>query len=690
MNKNYIVDIETNSLNNPTKIHCIVFRNVDTSETFIFENVKKNQSDLKKFLEERVLRLIGHNIVSFDYPVLRSWFDDVMDDFNVVDTLIISRLLNYNIKGGHSLEAWGNRLKIPKVGVDIKDWSVYTPLMKERCIQDTLINLRLYEFQQKYLKDSRWDAAVKLEHELQFLCNNLTENGFPFDKQKAEELKEYLETLIKPIDEGLHKAFPPRVVEEKTITPRVTKSGALNKNDFRWLKSDDLTAFNGGPFSVFHYEPFNPASPKQIVERLNEAGWKPTEKTKGHIEAERDKSPDGKRRLESFRRVGWKVSEQNLKTLPDTAPEATRKLAQRILLASRISDLEEWLELCEEISDGLQAEDNRNGIKRFDFRNLQQNKNSFGKRDSDVSRKIIEEDRRDGERERTVSISLPKLFRIRGQFGGIGSWTQRMNHRKPNMANIPVAKRSNKDNEFETLSNDINDRMRSLWVARSGHRLVGVDADGIQMRVFAHYCNDEKLIKALIEGSKEDESDIHSVNRRGLGGLCKSRDAAKTFIYAWLLGAGFGKVSEILECSYQGAKEAVSSFIKFYPGLGELKQTKIVSDAERGYFEGLDGRLVAVPSAHKVLAGYLQNGEKIIMARAAVQWNQELNKLNIPFVFRNFVHDEWQTEVPDDDEIANKVAEVQCNSIVRQAEELSLNCPLRANAVFGYTWKDTH
>jgi DNA polymerase-1 len=266
-----------------------------------------------------------------------------------------------------------------------------------------------------------------------------------------------------------------------------------------------------------------------------------------------------------------------------------------------------------------------------------------------------------------------------------------MAHQRPNMANIPVAKRSPKDNEFEKLSNDINDDMRRLWTARPGYRLVGVDADGIQMRIFAHYVNDERLTNALISGNKDSGSDIHSVHQRALGDVCRSRDDAKTFIYAWLLGAGLRKVAEILHCSQSGAKTAVDSFIGFYPGLAHLKATQIPQDASRGYFVGLDGRYVVVPSEHKVLAGYLQNGEKIIMSRAFVSWHKELRKLGIPFVLRNFIHDEWQTEVPDEEEIAQEVARVQSEALARQTEELGLRCPVIAGKPsFGYTWQETH
>ena len=83
-------------------------------------------------------------------------------------------------------------------------------------------------------------------------------------------------------------------------------------------------------------------------------------------------------------------------------------------------------------------------------------------------------------------------------------------------------------------------------------------------------------------------------------------------------------------------KEAVSSFILRYPGLKYLKDVVIPKDAKRGYFEGFDGRYVKCDSEHLMLAGYLQNGESVIMKRANVLWRNKLIKENIFFNFSLF------------------------------------------------------
>jgi DNA polymerase-1 len=231
--------------------------------------------------------------------------------------------------------------------------------------------------------------------------------------------------------------------------------------------------------------------------------------------------------------------------------------------------------------------------------------------------------------------------------------------------------------------------MRSLWVASPGKYLVGVDADAIQLRILAHYMNDKDFIEALTKGNKDEGTDAHSLNQKALGDSCRSRDVAKTFIYAFLLGAGVGKISQILECETSAASGAIESFLTYYPGLRQLKDFRIPADAARGYFVGLDGRVVVCGSEHLMLAGYLQNGESVIMKTANQIWLDKLKKEGIEYRQVNFVHDEWQTEVNSLTD-AERVGKIKVSAIVQAGIDLNLNCPLAGNYKIGTNWLETH
>jgi DNA polymerase-1 len=634
-----ICDIETESLN-PNKIHLIVCLDTETEEIRRFYDV--HSSGKAEFLSyaATVKKWIGHHFLGFDAPVLNRLCNLSIGPEDVIDTLVLSRLFD-STRDKHSIESYGEEFGIPKQGTSISDWSVLTPEMEARCVSDVQINLRLYRKYKKYLVSPVWQEAIQTEHFVAGLCaNDLHSNGFCFDIHGAIKLKEIIDKELSLLDGALRSAFPPKVQFVKEVHPKATKHGTLNRTDFRFLGPEpDLSDYDVDcPFSRIVYREFNPASPTQIVERLNDAGWRPTEKTRGHREAEkvlrqlnrkRKKTPidrativELEEKLQQYQITGWSVSEENLSTLPDTAPRAAQSLVRRLLLGSRSSTLNSWIQVYNHVTG-----------------------------------------------------------RIHGSFNGIGAWTQRMSHDRPNMGNIPAF------NEKQPDKTPYSDQMRRLWRADDSRYLVGVDAESIQLRIFAHYLNDEEFTKSLIEGDKNTGTDPHSVNQRALGSVCRSRDAAKTFIYAWLLGAGVQKVGQILDCTTEEAREAVERFILRYAGLKYLKEKVIPYDAERGYFQGFDGRYVRIwgddvsSRSHFALAGYLQNGEAVIMKRAMQVWYPKLKSEGVPFWLVNFVHDEWQTETIRDVEVAKYVGQTQADAIRTVGERLNLLCPF-AGSVF--------
>lgn len=634
--KSFIIDIETEAIINPQKVWMVVLRDVSNPDKIlVYHNLHNNPSDLLKFntlgLENCIL--IGHNIIDYDLPILERVCNFKYTKDLVIDTLVTSRLINYNISGRHSLDAWGRRLKVPKG--DFHDFSKYSEEMEAYCIQDTLVTLKLYKLFEEYIHSDQWKQSLRIEHDTAFTCTQMKQNGFCFNIQEARKVYTSISTELAKLDKELISSFPPKASFISLVSPKNTAKGKISLSSIpRNLFQDTSNLSVGSTFSYFDWEVFNPASPKQIVDRLNEAGWKPTEKTKGHIQCERElrwcrdkeRRKELQQKLDNYKTYGWKVSEENLLTLPKDAPEASRKLVQRLILASRKSTLDEWL-------------------KAYN----------------------------------------PYTKRIHGNFNHIGAWTQRKSHNGPNMANIPSG-----DTPYAHV-------MRSMWCIPKGKLLVGVDADSIQLRILAHYMNDPTFTFALTQGKKEDGTDAHTINMKALGPICASRDDAKTFIYAWLLGAGYEKIAQILKCTVDKAKEACNNFLESYPGLKELKQRRIPEDARRGYFEGIDRRLVLCDNEHLMLAGYLQSGESISMKQANRVWVKELNTKGIEFKQVNDVHDEWQTEVEDNMEVAKEVAHIQAEALRLTGEYFNLNCPLagsytngKGEFTIGDNWSITH
>lgn len=626
-----VCDAEFNGLD-PSKVWVIVCKNPSTKEVWTFEG-----HQLEEFAEfaKGITCWVGHYFIKYDAPNLSRLVPGLtIDPHTVLDTCVVSKVLNFGIEGGHSVEAWGLRLRLPVQKVQVSQWDQWDPIFIERCRADVEIQCAIYEWMQKYLVHPAFVEAIRLEHDMEIVAREMHDNGFPFDVPAAKAFKTELSQRLDQLDAGLRADFPPVTKVKATITPRETDHGTIHATDLRRLLAASYPLSDiqtGRSYDITETVEFNPGSLKQIIERLWEAGWKPTEKTKGHAEAtagKRRAEPATAEQMARFKRYGWKLSEDNLRTLPDTAPASAKRLVERLLLASRVGDLAEWLALVRRDSDGVD--------------------------------------------------------RIHATFNAIGAWTQRLSTNDPNLQNIPVPQGKKNPSELDKLSDELSARARALFVPEPGCVLVGTDAEGIQMRIFAHYVQDQRLIAALVA----PDGDIHTLHWNALGSACKGRQPAKTFIYAWLLGAGAGKVAEILECTVAQAKGAIDNFLAFYPGLTKLKKEVIPGDAARGYFVGLDGRFVVCGDPHYVLAGYLQNGEVVIMKRAQRIWARELADRGIWYRLHTWPHDEWQTSCRPED--ADAVGTIQANSIRQAAAELGTNLAFAGKYKVGKTWLQTH
>ena len=270
--------------------------------------------------------------------------------------------------------------------------------------------------------------------------------------------------------------------------------------------------------------------------------------------------------------------------------------------------------------------------------------------------------------------------RVHGQVITTGAVTHRAAHRGPNMANIPSVPHG-KDGIMWKMDGMYAAECREVFKVPEGKLLVGTDAAGIQLRVLAHYMNDPVYTEQVIDG------DIHTFNMEALGRYCKDRPTAKTFIYAFLLGAGVGKIAEILECNGGQANKSMQNFYDTLPTLKRLK-SEASRAASMGWMKGLDGRILRIGSDHLALSVYLQGGETVIMRLANVFWQKQAKKEGINFKQCAWVHDEWQTEVDADQ--AERLGEIQVQSIKDAGTFFKLNCPMDGEAKIGKNWLETH
>ena len=263
--------------------------------------------------------------------------------------------------------------------------------------------------------------------------------------------------------------------------------------------------------------------------------------------------------------------------------------------------------------------------------------------------------------------------RVHGRVITNGAVTGRMTHMKPNMAQIPNS------------GSPYGPECRQCWTVDDGNVLVGCDASGLELRMLAHYMRDKDYVKTVCEGSSKDGTDVHTVNQKAAG--LQTRDQAKTFIYAFLYGAGPAKIGSIVGGSSTAGQKLINAFLKGTPALQRLRD-KVSLYASEGFVPGLDGRKIWVRSEHAALNSLLQGAGAIVMKKALCILNETIvkNKWDAKFVVN--VHDEFQIECKA--EIADTVGKAAVQSIVEAGLAFKLRCPLDGAYKIGRTWRDTH
>ena len=269
--------------------------------------------------------------------------------------------------------------------------------------------------------------------------------------------------------------------------------------------------------------------------------------------------------------------------------------------------------------------------------------------------------------------AVGKDGRVHGKVITNGAVTGRMTHSSPNMAQIPNS------------GSPYGPECRQCWTVEEGNVLVGCDASGLELRMLAHYMKDENYVKTVTEGSSKVGTDVHTINQRAAG--LETRDQAKTFIYAFLYGAGPEKIGSIVGGSRVQGQRLIDRFLKGTPALQRLRDL-VQRYAEKGYVPGLDGRKIWVRSEHAALNSLLQGAGAIVMKKALVLFDTKVNRHKWPVKMVANVHDEFQFECPPD--IAEEAGQAARQSIVEAGLSYNLRCPLDGEYKIGRNWRETH
>lgn len=611
-----VFDIETDGLH-PTKVHCIV---VYDTEAKLFKTFSRSTiKDGVGLLCTPNATLVGHNIINYDIPALEKVLGVTIPKDNIVDTLVVAKILYSNIRereserslparlvGSHSLDAYGYRLGVlkgdyGKAGEQV--WREFNQEMLEYCKQDVRVTYALYKTLQR---NKDWnEEAIKLETDAQLLMTRMELSGYPFDIDKAEQLKAIIDGRAKQLTEAICERVPP--IPDADFIPKV------NNAKRGYVK--------GVP--VKRFKEFNPNSRDQLrYIILEHFKYTPADRTlfdaKGMLKVDEP----------TFQYL------TSAKDVPDELRELAKLYEEYLMAAKRQGQL----------SDGRQA-----WLKCY-------NKNTGC---------------------------------IHGRINPNGAVTGRATHSQPNISQVPA------------VGVPYGAECRSLFTVPEGWSQVGIDTSGLELRCLSHF------LYPFDKGAYAHEvlnGDIHTANQKAAG--LETRSEAKTFIYAFLYGAGDARIGEIVGGDSNDGKRLKNKFLKNTPAIKKLR--KVINDTlvhpkrdfneptrwKRRFLFALDGRKLYVRSPHSALNLLLQSAGALICKSWIVGLDKALRERGYrygwdgDYTFLTWVHDEVQiaskTISPDEiNAISSKVLDdVQKMYNFRVKLDTEMKC--------GKNWAECH
>jgi hypothetical protein len=706
-----VTDIEANNLlEKVTQFHCGVIYDYSTDEYVSYR--PWDFSAYLDALEAEVARgglIVFHNGHKYDAPALTKLAKLQLNrEFhlpreNVVDTLVLSRLLFANIKdsdmallrsgklpgkrfGSHALEAWGYRLGemkgeykddfkklLEEQGEDYVDgaeWISFNEPMMDYNVQDVVVTKALLE---KLLSDKHYfppedgcgdnwwmhDAvtfwqysceAVWLEHRAAWLLAKQERNGFPFNTKAIEEL--YVELagrrseLLQTLTDTFGTWYQPKGGTELFLHPRTGKP--LGK--YPRVKYPKQGAIYKKPKNKAQREGREPCE-LDTRDYVEGAPYTPVE----HVVF----NPSSRDHIAlKLKEAGWVPTEFTEKGAPKVDDEVLEHVRVEDPEKQRCIDLiKEYLMIQKRI--GQAAEGDKAWLR------------------------YVQED-----------------GKIHGSVNPNGAVTGRATHSFPNLGQVPGVRSPYGEpcRAAFGAEHHLDGLTGQPWVQ------AGIDASGLELRCLAHF------MSKYDGGAYADvilNGDIHTVNQTAAE--LPTRDNAKTFIYGFLYGAGDEKIGQIVGAGKERGKELKKKFLENTPAIAALRegiqQTLVESSRwvageqkvkwKRRWIKGLDGRKVHVRSPHAALNTLLQSAGALICKLWIVETEELLLKAGLKhgwdgdFAYMAWVHDEIQVACRTT-EIAQQVIDIAQQAMRNVGEHFKFRCRLDTEGKMGPNWAVCH
>ena len=284
-----------------------------------------------------------------------------------------------------------------------------------------------------------------------------------------------------------------------------------------------------------------------------------------------------------------------------------------------------------------------------------------------------------------INMADPETHRIHTSYNQTVTATGRLSSSDPNLQNIPI-----RDPEGRQI--------RKAFIAEDGYLLMSADYSQIELRVLAHYSNDEELINAF----KNDE-DIHTKTAKEVLGVkgrevtAEERRIAKAINFGIIYGMGPKRLSEEIEIDYKKAKEYIDRYYEKYKGVAKFRENIIEFARKNGYVTTLFNRRRYLPDINSENHRIRSEAERMaintpiqgtaadLIKKAMINIHERIKRESSLTKMIMQVHDELVFEVPEKD-----VQKVK-NMVKEEMEGVyPMRVPLKVDIGVGKNWDEAH
>ena len=277
----------------------------------------------------------------------------------------------------------------------------------------------------------------------------------------------------------------------------------------------------------------------------------------------------------------------------------------------------------------------------------------------------------------------PSTGRVHTSFHQAGTVTGRLSSSDPNLQNIPIRTEQGR-------------LIRSAFVAENGCVLLSADYSQVELRVLAHFCEDETLMRTFAE-----DRDIHRIVAAEVFGVSaddvtgEQRARAKTVNFGIIYGQTAFGLARTLRISRSEAAEFIKSYRKRFPRIAEFLRSCVAQGKANGYVEtifgrrrrigGLDARNPSQRSAAQRLAinSVVQGSAADLIKQAMINIARRIAAEGRPSRMLLQIHDELVFEIP------REAVDAERKMIVEEMSgAIELRVPLKVDTGVGSSWMD--